>query len=105
MSAVSRGGNLESVLTFAWSPVVVVIEHLGGTVPDVEESSTWTARADRAKRRRAAVRACYKELQRLVGPPVDKLAYLKVLNNGTCLSCPGEALWTDYLLLSKSWRG
>jgi hypothetical protein len=105
MSAISRGENLESVFDIYRSLAVVVIKHLGGTVPDVEEPPTWTTRADRAKRKRAAVQACYKELQRLVGPPVDKLAYLKVLNNGTCPSCPGEVLWADYLLPSKSWRG
>jgi hypothetical protein len=72
--------------------VVVVIKHLGGMVPDVEEPPTQTTRADRAKQRRAAVQTCYKELQRLVGPPAGKLACVKVLDNGTRSSCSGEVL-------------
>ena len=65
--------------------MVLAIEHLGGTIPEVEEAPTPTTRAGQARRRRAAVRACYKELQMLVGPQVDKLPCIKVLENGACL--------------------
>jgi hypothetical protein len=65
--------------------MVLAIEHLGGTVPGVEEPPTPITRAGQARRRRAAVRACYEELQRLVGPHIDKLPCLKILDNGVCL--------------------
>ena len=32
---------------------------------------------------------CYEELHRLVGPPVDKLVYLRVLDSGVCSSSSG----------------
>ena len=64
--------------------MVLAIEHLGGMVPGVEEPPTPTNRAGQARRRRAAVRACYEELQRLVGPQIDKRPCLKILNNGVC---------------------
>ena len=67
--------------------MALVIAQFGGTVPGVEPPLALNTPADRAKRRRVAARACYKELQRLVGPAVEKLAYVKVLDNGMRSSC------------------
>jgi hypothetical protein len=94
---------LSLLLTLAWSLVMLAIKHFGGTVPEVEPPSALNTPAGRAKRRRAAAHACYEELQRLAGPPADKLAYVKVLNNGTrSLPCSCEVRWADYFLCSKS---
>lgn len=64
---------------------ILAIKFLGGTVPTVGTPTGWIGTADKGRRRRGARRACYEELQRLVGPLADKLAYVKVLDNGMCL--------------------
>lgn len=48
----------------------------------ISDPPCWITRTERAKRKREARRACYEELHRLVGPPVEKLVYLRVLDNG-----------------------
>ena len=55
---------------------MLVIESLGGSVPDVGGGKDY---------RRRAIRACFNELQRIVGPHTDKVVYNDVLDNGTCL--------------------
>ena len=69
---------------------MLVIKFLGGTVPDIEESSTWLTKAQRAMKNRQTRRACFEEVKRLVGPHTDKLYELKVLDHGTR---PTSASW------------
>ena len=99
----SVSATRERVLTPALS-VIIVIKLLGGAVPKVETPTGWIGTADRRRRKRGARRACYEELQRLVGPPVDRLAYAKVLDNGMCSSFPWEVRWTDRPVRLQSWR-
>lgn len=63
---------------------------MGGRVPNVEESTGGMAGAnqERGSRKRREIRACFEALQGLVGPPVDKLAYNKVLDDSMCSSSP-----------------
>lgn len=70
----------------------------------VNAPPTWVTRTERARRKREARRACYEELQRLVGPPVEKLVYLRVLDSGMC-SSPGEFDGMLNLVHLQSWLG
>ena len=72
-----------------------------GIVPEVEGPLDSAKGAERQKWKRQACRACYKELQALVGPLVNKLSHLKVLDNGMWLSSSWEVKLADYPAVLK----
>lgn len=62
----------------------LVIDRLGGTVPEIAENTGWATRSQKQTRGRKARRTCFEELRRLVGPRTDgRLNERKVLDNGT----------------------
>ena len=79
---------------------MLVIEFLGGTAPEVGELASGTTKANRGSERRKAIRACFCELEVLVGLPTNKPAYNKVLDKGTYSSLSRGALLSDSRLLT-----
>jgi len=65
---------------------MLVIKHLGGTVPKFEEQPGWLLKTQKQARKLGERRECFEELNRLVGPGTTKVYELKVLNNGMWLS-------------------
>ena len=60
---------------------MLVIWLLEGNIPDIEGGKDPE---------REMIHACFCELQRIVGPHTNYIAYNKVLDNGTCLSSSWE---------------
>ena len=73
-------------LTLTWSPMVLVVGRLGGTVPIAQEPINRANRNERVKKGRDARHACFEELGRLVGLVGGRVRELNTLDKGTCLS-------------------
>ena len=79
---------------------MLVIEFLGGTVPEVGELANRTTKAGQGSEKRKAVSAYFRELEVLVGLPTNKAAYNKVLDKGTYSSLSKGAGLSDSRLLA-----